>query len=121
MAIAVIPEGTEGETTWTAYLLNIGSEKLETVIVNSSGYGEVEGRQVKTATLRWFFGDVEPGQACKIEEMTAEVSMITNEFWVSYYIGSEIFDKKYVFVLDTLSRDYLVHIPVLNSMGVLIK
>jgi hypothetical protein len=121
IAIAIVPEGTEGETMWTAYFLNLGNEKLETVMVSSRGYGELEGRSVQTATLRWLLGDMGPQSICKIEEMPQNVSLLNNEFWVSYYIGSEIYDKKYVFVLDSLRTDHLITIPMLQLQGVLIR
>lgn len=121
IAIAIVPEGTEGETMWTAYFLNLGAHKLETVIVNSRGYGELEGKALQTSTLRWLLGEVEPQSVCKIEEMPQDVSRLTNEFWVSYFIGDQIYDKKYVFVLDSLREEHLVKLPLLETKGVLIK
>jgi hypothetical protein len=121
IAIAIVPEGTEGETMWIAYFLNMGNNTLETVIVNSKGYGELEGKAVQTSTLRWLLGDLEPQSASKIEEMPQDVSRLTNEFWVSYYIGDQIYDKKYIFVLDSLRTEHLVNLPLLETKGVLIK
>jgi len=121
IAIAIVPEGTEGETMWTAYFLNMGDHALETVIVNSKGNGELEGKPVQTSTLRWLLGDIAAQSVCKIEEMPQDVSKLTNEFWVSYYIGNQIYDKKYVFVLDSLRSEHMVSLPILDAKGVLIK
>jgi len=121
VGIGVVDEGTEGETSWTVYFINFGPDKVETVLVSSRGYGEIDGKKVETATLRWMLGDLEPETICKIEEMPEGVSRITNEFWVSYYIGNKIYDKKYVFVVDSLTVSYMTNIPVLNKKGILIK
>jgi hypothetical protein len=121
IAIAIVPEGTGEETMWVAYFLNLGSHPVETVIVNSWGFGEMEGKSVKTSTLRWLLGSIQPLSFCKIEEMPKDVSRLTNEFWVSYYIGHQIYDKKYIFVLDSLRREHLVNLPLLETKGVLIK
>jgi hypothetical protein len=121
IAIAIVPEGTEGETMWTVYLFNTSQEKLNDVLVNSRGYGHLNGREVKTATLRWFIGDVDAGQVCKIEEMPEDVGQLNNEFWVSYYVNGHIFDKKYIFLIDSLQEAHLTDIPVLPVKGVLIR
>ena len=120
-AIAVVPEYTEDETLWIAYFINYGPESLDTVMVTSHGYGEINQLPVKTATLRWMLGDIAAEEICKIEEMPADISLLTNEFWVSYYINNKIFDKKYVFVLDSMNTQLLTDIPFLNTKGVLIR
>lgn len=120
-AIAIVPENSGDETIWVAYFINYGPETLDTVMVNSYGYGEINQQPVKTATLRWMLGDIAPNEICKIEDMPAEISLLTNEFWVSYYINNKIFDKKYVFVLDSMNTQLLTDIPFLNQKGVLIR
>ena len=120
-AIAVVPEHTGDETLWVAYFINYGPDVLETVMVNSYGYGNINDKPVKTATLRWMLGDIAPEEICKIEEMPADITLLTNEFWVSYYIDRKIYDKKYVFVLDSMNTQLLTDIPFLNKKGVLIR
>lgn len=121
IAIAVVPESSGEETMWTVYFLNLGPQKVENVLITSRGYGEINGKEVKTATLRWFLGDIEPEEACKVEEIPEDVSLLNNEFWVSYYIGKVIYDKKYVFVLDSLQAMHLTDVPILASKGILIR
>lgn len=120
-AIAVVPETVGEETLWIAYFINYGPDLLETVMVNSYGYGNIDDKPVKTATLRWMLGDVPVEAFCKIEEMPADITLLTNEFWVSYYIDRKIYDKKYVFVLDSINTQLLTDIPFLNKKGVLIR
>ena len=121
IAIAVVPEASGEETMWTVYFLNLGPQKVENVLITSRGYGEINGKEVKTAILRWFLGDIEPEEACKVEEIPEDVSLLNNEFWVSYYIDKVIYDKKYVFVLDSLQVMHMTDVPILASKGILIR
>ena len=56
LAIAIIP-GAEDDL-WDVYLLNFKPSPLSTVLINSTGYGEIEGEKVKTTTLRHFFEEI---------------------------------------------------------------
>jgi hypothetical protein len=44
---------------------------------------------------------------------------LNNEYWVSYYIGSQIFDKRFVFVPDTICEENISFIKELEMEGVL--
>jgi hypothetical protein len=44
---------------------------------------------------------------------------LNNEYWVSFYIGDKIFDKKFIFVPDTITEKNLTFIPELEQYGVL--
>ncbi|HQS53316.1 MAG TPA: hypothetical protein PLN99_15600, partial [Daejeonella sp.] len=53
VAIAVVLESSTPEVkNWKVYLLNLKDEPIETVLVSSKGYGEKDGKQVKTSILR---------------------------------------------------------------------
>ena len=57
IAIAVVPRdgmATE-EELWDTYLINLKEEPITNVLVNSRGYGKVEGEKMKTTILRHFF------------------------------------------------------------------
>lgn len=119
--IAIVPEEFPEETVWVVYFINYGPENLQNVLINSFGYGEKEGKKVRTSTLRWFLGDVESNQWVKVEDMQNDVTTLTNEFWLSYYLDGKIYDKKYIFVLDSINPVMLTEIPELQMKGVLIK
>ena len=42
-----------------------------------------------------------------------------NEFWVSYYIGKDIYDKKFVFVPESVMEENLMPISEIGLDGVL--
>src|SRR5690606_2455998 len=47
IAIVLIDEGPDYKN-WNVYLLNMRNEEIKTVIVNAKGYGEYQGKEVKT-------------------------------------------------------------------------
>lgn len=120
-AMAVVPEQEEGEQIWNAYLINRGEETLKNILVNSKGYGKIDGKEVKTSQLRQFIEELAPQSFVKVEIIKEDLLQLTNEFWISFSKDEYLFDKKYVFVLESLRKDNLTQIPILEQNGVLIK
>lgn len=123
IAIAILPKlepSEENENLWEVYVINLKDEPLENVIVASKGYGERDGEVVRTSVLRHFIGDMEPLSYSLIEPIQEQVFGLSNEYWLSYYIGREIFDRKYVFLPESINADYFTRIPLINRKGVMI-
>ena len=120
-AMAIIPEQDGTEKVWNAYFINTGDSVIQSVLINSKGYGEIEEKAVKTSSLRQFFEYVEGQSSVKVEEIREELLALNNEFWISFSKDGYLFDKKYVFVTDSLRDEHLIDVPVLNKKGVLIK
>ncbi|HMR18174.1 MAG TPA: hypothetical protein PKA53_02645 [Sphingobacterium sp.] len=121
ISIAVVLESETPENkNWTVYLINEKDLTLENVFVTSKGYGIKEGKDVKTTTLRHFIGDVNPSSSVKIEAIDIQVFGLTNEYWLSYYINGTIYDKKYIFLPESIVDENISKIPLLNKPGVLI-
>lgn len=121
VSIAVVLETSGPESkTWKVYLLNLKSDPLETVLVSSKGYGEKDGEQVKTSILRHSLGDVPAHSYAAIELIDEQVFGLTNEYWLSYYIKGTIYDKKFIFVPESIVDTNLIRIPLLNKPGVMI-
>ncbi|MDI9860127.1 hypothetical protein [Flectobacillus roseus] len=109
-----------GNVLWDVYLINRLKHPIDTVFVTSSGYGvDVDGNKIKTASLRYFFKEVAGEEIVKIEPISPEVFHINNEYWVSYYIGNQIFDKKFIFVPESIREENLIPIAQLGLEGVL--
>jgi hypothetical protein len=110
----------DGQPIWQVYLLNENDFPLENVIVNANGYGQQpDGEKVRTSTLRYLFEEVPPHTAVPVEPLDPSLFHLNNQYWVSYYRGPHIFDKKYIFVPDSIVPDNFSHIPLLDRVGVL--
>jgi hypothetical protein len=122
LAVAIVKEeNDEGEAEWNAYVINLYDTKIETVIVSSKGYGVFEGRDVKTSILRHVIGDIDPNDYARVEAIIPNLFGLNNEFWVSFYLNKQIYDKKYVFLPETIKEENFILIPVLNKPGVMIR
>lgn len=108
-----------GETIWNVYLLNHNTYPIENVLVTSKGYGMLDGNEVKTSVLRHMFERIEAKTHAQIEPLDPALFHINNEYWVSYYIGSQIYDKKYIFVPESVTQENLIEIGMLQMQGVL--
>lgn len=118
MAIAVSHNET-GEPVWNVYLLNNNAFAIENVLVTSRGYGLQGDNEVKTSVLRHMFERVEGKSYVQVEPIDPAIFHINNEYWVSYYIGRQIYDKKFVFVPDAIQQENLIEIGLLQLRGVL--
>jgi hypothetical protein len=45
---------------------------------------------------------------------------LSNEFWVSFYIGEQVYDKQFVFLPETITPANFTMVPVLERKGVMI-
>jgi len=122
--IAVVPSQEarveEGKPGWLVYLLNYNSFPLSNVIISSNGYGtDAGGEPVRTSTLRHALPEVEPRTAVPIEPIDPALFHLNNQYWLSYYRGEQIFDKKFIFVPDSIVSANLTHIALLGQEGVL--
>ena len=121
IAVAIVLESSTPEVkNWKVYLLNLKNESIDNVLVSSKGYGEKDGEQVKTSLLRHSLGTITAQDFAAIELIDEQVFGLTNEYWLSYYIGKEIFDKKFIFVPESITEANLIRIPLINKAGVMI-
>ncbi|MGZ4035529.1 MAG: hypothetical protein ACXVP4_11735 [Bacteroidia bacterium] len=122
IGVAVIKEQNDlNETEWNVYLINFKKEKIEGVLVTSHGYGKLNEEDVKTSTLRHFLDEVEPKSFVKFEPIIETLFGLNNEFWVSFYIDKVMYDKKYIFLPETIKEENFILIPYINKKGVMIK
>ena len=122
VAVAVVKEQNElNETIWNSYLINLKKEKLEAVLVTSTGYGLVNDEKVNTSTLRHFLEEVKPRSFKNIEAIIEDVFGLNNEYWVSFYWNKNLYDKKFIFLPETILEENLINIPLINKKGVMIK
>ncbi len=122
IAMAVVREtDEEGDEAWYVYVINQRDEALENVLVSSRGYGDLEGEARKTSEMRHFLDRLEPRSWAKIERIVDDVVGLSNQYWLSYYLGREMFDKKYIFLAGSIEEGNFTTVPLLEKRGVLIQ
>ena len=120
--VAIVREPSEdGELIWNAYLVNLYDTEINNVLISSHGYGTFESRSVKTSVLRHHIGNVDAKEYAKIEPIMENLFGLSNEFLVSFYIDKHLYDKKYVFLPESIKDENMTLIPILNKRGVMIR
>jgi hypothetical protein len=117
VTLAVAREGAKDE--WRVYLINRNDAPLENVLISSTGYGERNGEEQKTSTLRHFIPSVEAHGHALVEPLAAAVLHLNNEYWLSYYMGLQLFDKRFVFLPGVICEENLTYIQELSLDGIL--
>lgn len=123
VAIAIVPrdDHSEEEELWDSYIVNLKEASISSVLVNSKGYGKLEGEIVRTTVLRHFFEEIGPQSCVQIEPIQAKLFKLTNEYWVSFMLDDYMYDKKYVFVKGSIDEMHFTNIPFINRKGVMIR
>ena len=123
VGVAVVQDfNEENIEIFNVYLLNLRDDIMEGIIITSTGYGENAntGERLKTSTLRHCLEVMLPNEAAKIEPIIEDVFGLANEFLVSFWVNDIMYDKKYVFLPETISSSKMKEIPVLGKKGVMI-
>lgn len=123
LAIAVMPpeSGDLENDLWDVVLLNLHEYPILSVLVSVRGYGEIDGEQRKTATMRYFIEELGPLREHKLEPIQATLFDLNNEYWVSFSLGNHLYDKKYIFVRGSITPENFTTIPFYERKGVLIR
>ncbi|AXT61724.1 hypothetical protein D1816_15630 [Aquimarina sp. AD10] len=103
--------------TWNSYIINDRDVTIEMVLVVTKGYDE----ERKTSLLRHGIGTIAPKSSAKIEMLQEELLKMNNEFAVTFFADSKLYEKKYIFKKNTINENAFQDIPVMDQRGVLIK
>ncbi len=121
--IAIIRKfNTANDAEWEVVLINNKTETITNIFVTSKGYGNNEsgsGSSQKTSTLRHFYQEIESKKHVVVEPILEDLFHLYNEYWVSFFIGNQLFDKKFIFVPDSLVEENVITIASLGLEGVL--
>ena len=117
--LAIAKEETATGTEWAVYIINLNLIELKNVMITSKGYGEINGEVKKTSTLRHMLEELGEQSVAKVEPIDPAVFALNNEFWVSYYILDQIFDKKFIFTSGSFDPGFIKMIPEIGLEGVL--
>lgn len=122
ITIAIVPDNNDvNAENWEVFLVNQKKESIRNVLVNSKGYGEIDGEKKETSTFRHFIEEVAPESFLKVEIMRDDVLSLANEYWVSFSLNDYLFDKRFIFVQGSLADENLTMIPLVNKRGVMIR
>lgn len=121
IAVAVVPELIEDQNGWMVYLINLKNTTLENVLISSKGYGELNNKNLRTSELRHYIEKLDAHEYAKIEPIIEDVFGLNNEYWVSFYVNKTIYDKKFLFLPESIQETNFITIPFLNKKGVMIR
>jgi hypothetical protein len=102
-------------TDWKIYILNYSEHILKNVMITSSGSSS-DGRV--SATLRHFIDDLQPNAGVPFELIMPEMFALKNNFFVTYYIDSVIYDREIEFDENSISIENSDTIELINLIGV---
>lgn len=120
--VAAVKETDENQNEfWNVYVINDQNEMIEGVMVTAKGYLEQPGQpKTETSVLRHVIGNVPAKTAAKIEHITNDVFHLNNEYWVTFFNGNQLMDKKFIFGAYTIDDALLENTPIINKPGVVI-
>lgn len=111
VGIAITKKVEKGNAEWFVYLVNKNNDPLENAMITSKGYGEMGGEDKKTSILRHMIEVVPAKSEAVIEPIQPDLFFLDNEFWVSYYLSGDLFDKKFVIPAGDIKEEELSNIP----------
>lgn len=117
--IAVVNEYNEIYKTydWNAYIINDKNLDLELVLIVTSGYS----KDKTTSVFRKKIDKLPAKSYAKIELMQEELFALNNQFKVTFFENNKMFDKTYLFRKNTINKNALQPIPLMEIRGVLVK
>jgi hypothetical protein len=115
---AVYELNDEKEMVWNMYLLNYKDTAIDGVLITSKGYGEKDGRDVVTSVLRHFVKEIPPQSIARIEPIQEDVFALTNEYFVTYYVGNTMYERKFIFDSYSISVKNTVLITFIGQQGI---
>lgn len=122
VAMAVVREKDEdGEDAWFVYLINRNDFAIENVLVSSRGYGEIDGESRSTSEMRHHLETLGPRSWARIERIVEDVFVLSNQYWLSFYVGRELHDKKYIFLAGSIDETNFTTLPLMDARGVMIQ
>lgn len=120
VGVCAVPEESEGQTYWKVHVINLLDDTITNVLVSTRGYGKQDEEKIKTSELRHYFEEIAAQSTRPVEVIPSDLIGLNNQYWVSFYLNQKIFDKKFIFLPDTLLEKNLTTVPILDTKGILI-
>ncbi|MBM1104967.1 hypothetical protein JQC67_02335 [Aurantibacter crassamenti] len=100
---------------WNAYIINNRTSTIEMVLIVSKGFDEDR----ETSTMRHSINSLPEKSFKKIELVQEEVLALNNEFFVTFFADEKLFEKRFLFLKNTVTEKHLQHIPIIDREGVI--
>ena len=118
--LAIVQERSESDDLlWRVHIMNKNKVSITNILISSKGYGEKDGEKQSTSILRHFIETIGPEESAIIEPIDPNLFHLFNEYWVSYYIDGQVFDKKFIFVPGSINEKNMSFIEMIDMDGVL--
>ncbi len=117
--VAVVNEFNKEHRThdWNAYIINNKDVDLDTVLIAAKGYSEDKITPIMRHTIKML-----PARSyAKIEYLQEAILKLNNEFKVTFFEGNTMYDKTYLFRKNTINKNALQPLPLMQEKGVLVK
>ena len=117
--VAIVKEYNQVYHTqdWNVFIINDKVVDLELVLIVSSG--ELDTKV--TSIFRKKLDKLPAKSYAKIEMMQEDLFAFNNSFKISFFEKNVMFDKTFIFPKNTITREALQKIPLMNERGVLAK
>jgi hypothetical protein len=87
----------------------------------SKAFGTIDGEMKKTSLLRHAFVKVPAVSVQKVEFIDQSVLQLNNEFMLTYFIENSLYDKKFIFLKNSINLNATEEVPILFVNGVVVK
>ena len=87
------------------------------ILIVTKGYDQDR----ETSLMRHKLDKLPAKSYAKIEFLQDEVLALNNEFKVTFFEGTSMFDKTYLFRKNTINENALQTIPLMDVTGVLVR
>ena len=120
LALGFVPMPSEdgAQPQWEAYIFNAKKTELKHIIINVSAIGVIDGVEKETATMRFYLEKLEAESCKKFEVLMHETLLLDNTYWISFYEGDQIGEKKLHVQLGHRWSDDLSILPIIDKAGI---
>ena len=121
--LAAVQEWSDdfNDNVWYVYLINDSDYDLDNVMLVSKAFGTIDGEMKKTSLLRHAFVKVPAVSVQKVEFIDQSVLQLNNEFMLTYFIENSLYDKKFIFLKNSINAGATEEVPILFVNGVVVK
>lgn len=115
LAIALEKNEVFKTEDWNVYIVNNNLEPIELVLIVSNGFN----KNKTTATLRHKIDILPAKSGAKVEFLQQEVLSLNNEFKVSYFKESKMYEKTFTIKANSIKKSKVKWIELIQLKAIL--